>query len=616
MENKYLNFKKILEYFVAHLEYLQNNESSDSVGYNTYIEPLIKQDTFYKSGQGYKGGNIQKVINRYSNFKNGTICINIQPNYGSYTTKKSYLNWAGTGLNIIAEWNSDNIKNLFLLEYIGEESKKRIDLGYKKTIEQLGLFDNNEPNDNLKSFFDEFETLIIKWNENNEKNKKMEKILPYIELLKNNKNLIFTGAPGTGKTYLAKQIAREMIGLKDDENLEDSEQFEFVQFHPSYDYTDFVEGLRPVKEKEQKEIGFELKDGIFKKFCEKALTKIEINLTEDIKEKYLKFILDEKNEGIYNSYIDDFCIDLENKQEKKYIKDVEYIISPFYIDNEEIFYIAKNKDNELRFSCAFHNNLFQKTPPVIDPVLSKEKARAGDYNYYIKWHIVLEYCIKNYNLNILTEWLNENNYKIEDYIKYPNDTKYVFIIDEINRAEISKVFGELFFSIDPGYRGKKGIVKTQYHNLVESRDNSYVFKKGFFIPENVYIIGTMNDIDRSVESIDFAMRRRFAWQEVTPKDTMAEMFEKLDDRLKEKAKDRLNRLNEKIKDDKELRLGAEYQIGGAYFLKLNNYINYDNPWDKLWDNHLKGVLSEYLRGFPDDDKKKKLKKLKGAYNLK
>ena len=97
-------------------------------------------------------------------------------------------------------------------------------------------------------------------------------------------------------------------------------------------------------------------------------------------------------------------------------------------------------------------------------------------------------------------------------MKGEDNRTFIFIIDEINRGEISKIFGELFFSIDPGYRGEKGRVQTQYQNMIEDGD---VFKKGFFVPDNVYIIGTMNDIDRSVESMDFAMRRRFAWAEVT-----------------------------------------------------------------------------------------------------
>ena len=100
---------------------------------------------------------------------------------------------------------------------------------------------------------------------------------------------------------------------------------------------------------------------------------------------------------------------------------------------------------------------------------------------------------------------------LKDYLsptEIDTDKKFVFIIDEINRGEISKIFGGTFFSVDPGYRGQKGSVSTQYANLHENDEK-------FYIPENVYIIGTMNDIDRSVDTFDFAMRRRFRFVEVT-----------------------------------------------------------------------------------------------------
>jgi 5-methylcytosine-specific restriction endonuclease McrBC GTP-binding regulatory subunit McrB len=184
----------------------------------------------------------------------------------------------------------------------------------------------------------------------------------------------------------------------------------------------------------------------------------------------------------------------------------------------------------------------------------------------------------------------------------PSNKPFVFIIDEINRGEISKIFGELFFSIDPGYRGEKNLegnsnrVDTQYQEMVEDDD---VFKKGFFVPDNVYLIGTMNDIDRSVESMDFAMRRRFTWQEITA-DESADNMNIMGD-----ARKRFDALNTAIAEIDGL--GKEFQIGGAIFLGQTDM-------DKLWRLHLNSLLREYLRGMPDEDDK--FKKLKDAFDLK
>ncbi|MBM6889915.1 AAA family ATPase [Bacteroides caecigallinarum] len=180
--------------------------------------------------------------------------------------------------------------------------------------------------------------------------------------------------------------------------------------------------------------------------------------------------------------------------------------------------------------------------------------------------------------------------------------KYIFIIDEINRGEISKIFGELFFSIDPGYRGEKGLVKTQYQNLIT--DESDPFYEGFYVPENVYLIGTMNDIDRSVESMDFAMRRRFAWIEVKADENTEMLDEKLSD-MKDEIVSIMKRLNAAIWDEDNNTgiegLSAAYHIGGSYFSKLSLYLNKEHTnkqeaYEILWNNHLKGILFEYLRG--------------------
>ena len=95
--DKYAKFKHILEYFVAHLEWIQNHNTSGT-GYSVYIAPLINQNKFNTSGQGYKGANIQSGISQWAEFNEGTICINVLGHFGNnYTTKGCYLNWKGTG---------------------------------------------------------------------------------------------------------------------------------------------------------------------------------------------------------------------------------------------------------------------------------------------------------------------------------------------------------------------------------------------------------------------------------------------------------------------------------------------------------------------------------------
>lgn len=171
--------------------------------------------------------------------------------------------------------------------------------------------------------------------------------------------------------------------------------------------------------------------------------------------------------------------------------------------------------------------------------------------------------------------------------KQEEEKKYIFIIDEINRGEISKIFGELFFAIDPGYRGISGEISTQYANLHSDPDEK------FYIPENVYIIGTMNDIDRSVDSFDFAMRRRFRFIEIKA-DERSEMLASLENgELEAEAKKRMTALNHAILEVKDL--NENYQIGAAYFLKLKTL-----GFDQLWTDCIEPLLQEYVQGMYDE----------------
>jgi len=165
--------------------------------------------------------------------------------------------------------------------------------------------------------------------------------------------------------------------------------------------------------------------------------------------------------------------------------------------------------------------------------------------------------------------------------------KYIFIIDEINRGEISKIFGELFFAIDPGYRGRAGEVSTQYANLHSDPDEM------FFIPENVYIIGTMNDIDRSVDSFDFAMRRRFRFVELKADERLDMLATLENEELQAEAIRRMAALNKEIASVEDL--NENYQIGASYFLKLKTL-----SFDQLWTDYLQPLLQEYIQGMYDE----------------
>ncbi|PTL29562.1 endonuclease [Lachnospiraceae bacterium oral taxon 096] len=181
---------------------------------------------------------------------------------------------------------------------------------------------------------------------------------------------------------------------------------------------------------------------------------------------------------------------------------------------------------------------------------------------------------------------------------------FLFIIDEINRAEISKVLGEIMYCLDPDYRGIKGMISTQYSAL--ATDETFFINKDndkFFIPSNVYIIGTMNDIDRSVEVFDFALRRRFAWYEVKPDKVMDDVLksmgiETLLEQNYENYKTKIDDLNDAIVD--KLKLSKHYYLGPSYFAKIKLYYDegkdYKEAVEKVWDNHISQILNEYVKG--------------------
>lgn len=402
---------------------------------------------------------------------------------------------------------------------------------------------------------------------------KPSKYQNYIDLLLDCHNLVLTGAPGTGKTYMARAIAEDM-----------GAEVEFVQFHPSYDYTDFVEGLRPLDDGTG-QIGFERKDGIFKEFCGRAIQNLEDSV------KSVKNLVEEQT---WKEKLD------------QYVEDAIESEASIKLANGGDFRILEVKGNNIKVENPNNSKKTEIMVPIKDIIslLNNNvslKIVRDIRNYFERQY---QYQCDSYTFAIVREVRDMKTSAPITLVSKVEKKPFVFIIDEINRGEASKIFGELFFAIDPGYRGlSKNPVKTQYQNLVPNGDT---FEKGFYVPENVYILATMNDIDRSVESMDFAMRRRFTWKEVTTEETQ-DMLDLLDEAYREEAKNRMSSLNKVISETDGL--GPAYMVGPSYFLKLNTY---NGNFDRLWNMNIEPLLREYLRGFRKADTI--MEKLANAYN--
>lgn len=394
------------------------------------------------------------------------------------------------------------------------------------------------------------------------------------KILSENQNLslnqILYGPPGTGKTYHTIDKALEILGenlesrdekkAKFDEYVKDG-QIVFITFHQSYGYEEFVEGIKPMMSNgaNSRELKYEIKDGIFKDICNKALENYEnsnLNTEElrekiELREKVEKFLnrLLETNESISKTKGGNFFINsFNNNTIEIYSEDVERFDGIFKLSLSTFITLLKSN---IEFNSAVE--MFKK-------VFDRDYADRT-HTYY-------------FNLvNKFKEYEKQAVLKTEDNKISSNSlNSYIIIIDEINRGNISKIFGELITLIEPSKRiGADEELKV---TLPYS-------KKEFGVPKNVYILGTMNTADRSITSLDTALRRRFEFVEMMPDPSV------LSDNYKDvNLQELLKAINTRI----EYLLDREKTIGHAFFIGVKNL----EDLKKVFQNKIIPLLQEYF----------------------
>jgi len=359
-------------------------------------------------------------------------------------------------------------------------------------------------------------------------------------------NTIFYGPPGTGKTYNTILRAAEIVENRTIDSYDEAlqifksklhDQIEFITFHQNYSYEDFIQGLRPDTEND-KQLTFERKDGVFKVLADTALK----NITASEQPPVAKKTFEETFNKFVNPLVEGEVEEIDVKMKK-----VSYFITA--ITNKSIEFRKTSGGTEHTLSISTLRKMYEA-----ESVLEIQ----GLSSYYIP---LLDELLK----------IGKDSSGKKDIIQRKN---FVIIIDEINRANISRVFGELITLIEPD---KRSHGKIPLEARLPSGDS-------FIVPSNLYIIGTMNTADKSIALLDIALRRRFEFESMYPKYEIEEQ-EIYDVGI-------LQKVNEQIIKSK----GHDFQIGHAYFMGENK---------DLVQRMNKKVIPLLLEYFMNDEKEVK-----------
>jgi 5-methylcytosine-specific restriction protein B len=410
-------------------------------------------------------------------------------------------------------------------------------------------------------------------------------ISKYVTLLQQKKNIILQGAPGTGKTYNTAAIALSVIGVTDVdltnhkavmeryEELRKKHQIAFCTFHQSMEYEDFVEGLKPfpVKDKDGNVIGMEYRvdDGIFKQICNDALENLRQSSTETIQQVN------------YEELFDSYCLFIE--QELANLadngKDAAIMLHPKSKMKMRGISRARGKINSILIgqgengpTQSLSKRMFVrdyadflsgniKSYLDIKPAYDSQSKFHGNAIYY-------------YPLYEEIKKFSDKNKETKSNVEKTEAKNYALIIDEINRGNVAKIFGELITLLESDKRVGENTIHPITVKLPYSKNFDDEETDDFVVPSNLYIIGTMNTTDRSTGTLDYALRRRFAF--VTLKSNVSvveEHYDALgDEDLKNKAVALFKDIKKFIENPNHLSGDMDIDdlmVGHSYFMAKN-----------------------------------------------
>lgn len=410
------------------------------------------------------------------------------------------------------------------------------------------------------------------------------------------KNLILYGPPGTGKTYNSVKYAVAICDGKSVEELTDYDvvmarykelkktgRIAFATFHQSYGYEEFIEGIKPIIDENKQEIGYTIESGIFKEFCENAKSMVRTQNSDSIdagariwKLTIMNGDLNQIKQECFEENNVRMGFDMESDEARSFVEDVKLgdIILSFKT-RKAIDGIAIVTDEAVELK----DKSMYKTARPVKWLAKNINVDITDINNGKLLHRMTFAKVPNMNVKDVIELAEKVNPGLESTVIEENTEPHVFIIDEINRGNISKIFGELITLIENTKRA--GMSEAASAILPYSGDE-------FSVPSNVYILGTMNTADRSIALIDTALRRRFQFVEMMPDSAVlrkihADKVEDLD------VAAMLDKINERI----TFLYDREHTIGHAFFTELKDEASIEKL-QNIFEKSVIPLLQEYF----------------------